>query len=126
MEDKDIVKITTRDEVTVVSFNEISIGTGVDVEAFSNQIIRLIESEKPAKMVVDFERVKFFSSQTLGLLLHIRNKLRAYGGDVVISGINPQLHRVFRITNIDKIFSFYEDIESAVKAINEARGAGEE
>ena len=126
MEDKDIVKITTRDEVTVVSFNEISIGTGVNVEAFSNQIIRLIESEKPAKMVVDFERVKFFSSQTLGLLLHIRNKLRAYGGDVVISGINPQLHRVFRITNIDKIFSFYEDIESAVKAINEARGAGEE
>ena len=126
MEDKDIVKITTSDEVTVVSFNEISIGTGVDVEAFSNQIIRLIESEKPAKMVVDFERVKFFSSQTLGLLLHIRNKLRAYGGDVVISGINPQLHRVFRITNIDKIFSFYEDIESAVKAINEARGAGRE
>lgn len=119
MEDKDIVKITTQDDITVVSFNEVSIGGVADVEAFSGQIIRLIENEKPAKMVVDFERVKFFSSQTLGLLLHIRNKLRAYGGDVVISGINPQLHRVFRITNIDKIFSFYANIESAIKAMNE-------
>ena len=124
MEDKDVVRITARDDITVVSFNEISIGPGLD--AFSSQIVQLIENEKPAKMVVDFERVKFFSSQTLGLLLHIRNKLRAYGGDVVISGINPQLHRVFRITNIDKIFSFYANIESAIKAINEARGARQE
>ena len=126
MKDKDIVKITTQDDVTVVSFNEISIGGVADVEAFSVQIVRLIEKEKPAKMVIDFERVKFFSSQTLGLLLNIRNKLRTYGGDVVISGINPQLHRVFRITNIDKIFSFYENIEGAVKAVNKARSVSEE
>ena len=121
MEDKDIVEITTQDDVTVVSFNERSIGGVADVEAFSVQIIQLIEDKKPTKMVIDFERVKFFSSQTLGLLLHIRNKLRTYGGDIVISGINPQLHRVFRITNIDKIFSFYDNIEDAVKAMNESQ-----
>jgi len=123
MEDKDIVKITAQDDITVVSFNEVSIGASKGVDTVSSRIVRLIENEKPVKMIVDFERVKFFSSQTLGLLLHIRKKLRAYGGKVVISGINPQLHRVFRITNIDKIFSFYENIESAVKAINEARNA---
>jgi len=57
-------------------------------------------------VVVDFECVKFFSSTVLGLLLDIRAKLKAYNGEVVISSINPQLYRVFKITHLDKIFKF--------------------
>ena len=117
MDEKEAVKITTQDDVTIVSFNEVSIGTLTDVEALSKQIIDLIEKEKPVKMIVDFERVKFFSSQILGLLLNIRKRLQVYGGRVVISGIDPQLHRVFRITNLDKIFTFYPNINNAVKDI---------
>ena len=117
MDEKETVKITIRNGVTIVSFNEVSIGTVTDVEALSKQTAHLIEEKKPAKMIVDFERVKFFSSQILGLLLDIRKKLQAYDGKVVISGINPQLHRVFKITNLDKIFTFYPNIESAVKDI---------
>ena len=87
-------------------------------QIISKQIAHLIEDEKPIKMVIDFGKVKFFSSQTLGLLLNIRKKLQLYNAQVVISGINPQLHRVFRITNLDKIFTFYPNVESAVKNID--------
>ena len=118
MDDKKIVEITTRDRVTVVSFNEISMGAAVEIETLSKRMARLIESDKPMKMVVDFEKVKFFSSQTLGLLLDVRKRLQAYDGEIVISGINPQLHRVFKITNLDKIFDFYPDVESAVRGMN--------
>ena len=38
-------------------------------------------------------------------------------GQVVISAIEPQLHRVFRITNLDKVFRFFPDKESAVQAL---------
>jgi anti-anti-sigma factor len=54
----------------------------------------------------------------LGLLLDIRAKLQSHNGKVVISAINPQLHRVFKITNLDKIFAFFPNRESAVKAIS--------
>lgn len=117
MDDKKIVEITTRDSVTIVSFNEISMGVVAKIETLSKRIASIIENEKPIKMVVDFEKVKFFSSQTLGLLLDVRKKMQAYDGEVVISGINPQLHRVFKITNLDKIFTFYPDVESAVNAM---------
>jgi anti-sigma B factor antagonist len=66
-------------------------------------------------MVFDFGNVKFFSSQVLGMLLDIRSKLEEYDGNIVISSIDPQLHRVFKITNLDSVFSFYPDKESAVK-----------
>ena len=68
------------------------------------------------EMVIDFENVKFFSSAVLGLLLDIRAKLKTYEGEVVISGINPQLYRVFKITNLDKIFRFFPDKQSAIRA----------
>ena len=70
-------------------------------------------------IVFDFECVKFFSSQVLGLLLDIRSKLMTLGGELVISAIDPQLFRVFKITNLDKIFKFYPDKDSAVKAFSE-------
>ena len=117
MDEKETAKITTQDNVTIVSFNEVSMGTVTDIEALSEQINHLIEEEKPAKMIVDFGRVKFFSSQILGLLLSIRKRLQAYDGRIVISGINPQLHRVFKITNLDKIFTFFPNIENAIKNI---------
>jgi len=118
MDNKKIVEITTLDGVTIVSFNEISMGAAAEIETLSRQMTHLIEGDKPMKMVVDFEKVKFFSSQTLGLLLDVRKKLQAYNGQVVISGINPQLHRVFKITNLDKIFTFYPDVESTVNGIS--------
>jgi anti-sigma B factor antagonist len=69
-------------------------------------------------VVVDFEGVKFFSSAVLGLLLDIRAKLKTYDGEVVISAINPQLYRVFKITHLDRIFKFFPDKENAVGAVN--------
>ena len=40
---------------------------------------------------------------------------------IIISGINPQLGRVFKITNIDKIFKFYPDKQTAIDAVKERK-----
>ena len=68
-------------------------------------------------MLIDFTGVKFFSSSMLGLLVDLWRRLKEYNGTMVISGINPQLTRVFKITNLDKIFEFYPDGASAVKTL---------
>jgi len=60
--------------------------------------------------------VKFFTSQVLGVLLDVRGKVGGYGGEVKVSGINPQLYRVFRITNLNALFEFYPDVEAALEA----------
>ena len=117
MHEKADVEITTKDDVVVVVFNSASISAVHDLEDISKKMLDYISENCPGKIVVDFQRVKFFSSQTLGLLLHIWRKLKGYGGQVVISGINPNLNRVFKITNLDKIFDFYPDAKTAVEAI---------
>ncbi len=115
MDEKIGVEIITQENAGVVAFKSANISDVNGIAAVSKQITEFIDENHPNKLIFDFERVKFFSSQVLGLLLDIRAKLAAYNGEVVISAINPQLHRVFRITNLDKIFRFFQDRESAIK-----------
>ena len=111
------VEITSKDNVAVVFFKDTSISDVDGIEASSRQVNNFIEENHTAGIVFDFGRVRFLSSRVLGLVLDVRAKLGTYDGKVVISAINPQLHRVFKITNLDKIFRFFPDMESAVKAV---------
>lgn len=118
MGQKVAMQITSQDNVAVVRFEAASISDVEAVATASRQIKSFIDQNHPNELIFDFEGVKFFSSQVLGLLLDIRAKLQPHNGKVVISAINPQLHRVFKITNLDKIFDFFPDKESAVKAMS--------
>ena len=118
MAEKVGVDITKEDNVAIVTFKAACISDVEVIAAASNQIKEFVGQHHPNKLIFDFEGVKFFSSQVLGLLLDIRAKLVTYNGEVIISAINPQLHRVFKITNLDKVFRFFPDRESAVKTTN--------
>jgi len=111
------VEITVEGPVAVVAFKATSISDAEGIAAASKQITEFIDENHPSGIVFDFEQVKFFSSRVLGVLLNTRAKLETYNGKVVISAINPQLHRVFKITNLDSIFRFLPDKESAVRAV---------
>ena len=113
-----VVEITSEENAVVVAFKSASISNVEDIAAASRQIKEFIEEKKPKEVVVDFEHVKFFSSAVLGLLLDIRAKLKIYDAEVVISSINPQLYRVFKITHLDRIFKFFPDKENAIKAVS--------
>ena len=118
MDEKLVVDIAAEGDVAVMAFNATSISDVKAIASASEQIQRFLDENRPTKIVFDFDRVKFFCSDVLGLLLDVRAKLRQYNGEVVISGINPQLHRIFKITNLDKIFRFFPEKESAVEEMN--------
>jgi anti-anti-sigma factor len=91
-----------------------------DIEQIAQLFRQSVQDHQPRHLVVDFSSVRFFSSQMLGLLVDVWRKLHDCGGAVAVCGINPQLTRVFRITNLDKLFSFYETVEQAINAIRAA------
>lgn len=118
MDEKKGVEITTQSDAGVVSFQAASISDVEEINAISQKIGDFVEKNRPARLIFDFNQVKFFSSQVLGMLLNMRAKLSVYKGEVIIIAINPQLHRVFKITNLDKIFRFFPDVKSAIKTTN--------
>jgi anti-sigma B factor antagonist len=119
MEQQDFIDITMVGGIALITFNVPSIVDVASVESISKKLHSLIDGTDALKVVVDFDGVKFFSSMILGMLVDIWRRLGETGGTVVISGIDPQLSRVFKITNLNKLFKFYPDRQSAVDAINE-------
>jgi len=117
--DSETIKIEERQGVTVVIFTGTFLATNAGLEEAVERFGELIETNQPKKIVADFTKVKFFSSQVLGLLLDVRRKLQSWGGQIVISGINPQLHRVFKITNLDRIFEFFPNVTAAVEKLGQ-------
>ena len=113
-----IIDISSVGDVFVVSLNQASIGGMEGIERIRETLRGIVEDGKPRKLVIDFSAVRFFSSQMLGLLVDLWRRMKDVGGAVLISGINPQLTRVFRITHLDKIFEFYENTEAAVSALS--------
>lgn len=112
------VEITGEGNVAVVAFKTASISNVEEIANVSRQIKEFIEQKQPPKVIVDFDGVRFFSSAVLGLLLDIRARVKTYDGGIVISAINPQLYRVFKITHLDRIFEFFPDKNDAIKAVN--------
>ena len=109
------VEITRENDIAVAAFKSGCISDVEGIAAAGGEIKEFIEANDLKKLIFDFAEVKFFSSQVLGLLLDIRARLQECNGEIVISAINPQLHRVFKITNLDKIFRFFEDRQVAGK-----------
>ena len=116
MDNQVAVEITKQGDVTIISFGGVLLCNADDIEAANEKIKKMVLAERPEKIVVDFCGVKFFSSQVLGVLLELWRRVEGYKGKVVISGIDPQLHRVFQITNLDELFEFFEDKKSAVES----------
>jgi anti-sigma B factor antagonist len=115
--------LVTREErgVSVVGFAEPTVLDAYHVAAVGKELMDLVEKGGRRHLVLDLKPIAMLSSQTLRLFLNLRQKLSEVGGRVVISGIDPKLYRVFKITNLQTIFEFYDTVETAVASFGSER-----
>lgn len=119
MESQERIEVFERQGVTVVQLDAASISSS-GVEPIAQALRELVTEQQPPKVVIDFSRVRFISSMMLGLLVDVWRRMTEYGGQIRICGIDPRLTRVFKITHLDKIFTFSENLDQALGSFNRA------
>ena len=77
-----------------------------------------MEKQDLRKIILEFTAVKFMSSQALGVLLKLKKAMDPVHGKIVIVGIRPELHKVFKITNLHKMFTFHDELDKALQEFN--------
>jgi len=112
------LKVETVGDVAVVAFVEPSIVDPILIQRLGDDLYRLVDEAGQRKLVIDFGNVRFLSSQTLAVLLTLRKRCDAVGGQVHICGMKTDLHKVFKITKLDSFFDFYASREEAVAAMD--------
>lgn len=104
-------------EVTVVNFLTTQVLDEMNVHQLGEELNNLVDKEGKTKLVLNFTKVKYLSSAVLGKLISLNKKVNGLKGRIGLCGINPEIMKVFKITQLDKMIPIFESEEDAVKGI---------
>lgn len=102
--------------VAVVTFQDESILDPLQVQDIAQKLRHLVEDQDRQQIILDFHKVKMLSSQMLGVLIGMLKRIRSSDGRIVICGMKADLYKVFKITNLDKLFTFYDNEGQALRS----------
>ena len=91
-------------DVTFVTFTDERILEDKQLRELQKSFETVIERNDNKKLILDFVNVKFMTSAFLGLLIRIHKKVCELDGQIQLCNVDPNIRRVFEITQLTKIF----------------------
>jgi anti-anti-sigma factor len=88
-------------------------------EQFQDALLGAI-GDGSGRLAIDFGAVEMISSVGLRALVVAAKKSRAGGGSVVVAALRPVVREVFIISRFDAIVPMYDDLPSALAALEAA------
>lgn len=97
--------------VTRTSQGEIvHLGIDGELDAYTaselRPVIDAITAERPMRVVVDVSALELIDSSGVGALVSLYKRMRSYNGELTFSGLRGQPLTVFKLLNLDRIFTF--------------------
>ncbi len=90
--------------VTFVTFTAERIVDEQQIRELHDAFQKVIERNQSNRLILNFANVQFMTSALLGLLVRIHKKVCELGGHLQLSNLDPNLRRVFEITQLTKVF----------------------
>jgi anti-sigma B factor antagonist len=90
--------------VTFVTFTAERIVDEQQVRELQESLLKVVEKNEDRKLILNFSNVQFMTSALLGLLVRIHKKVCELKGQLQLSNLDPNLRKVFEITQLTKVF----------------------
>ena len=110
------VAVSTVQDVTIAKITAASILHGGQIERIGNDLAALADNPLIPKLVLDLASTTHLSSAALGMLINVHKKCDATGSKMIICSLHPSLRRIFRLSKLDKMFTFAKDKTKALEA----------
>jgi anti-anti-sigma factor len=82
--------------------------------AVRRQVLGSINRDKPARLVLNLQRVSYMDSSGLAVLVEAVQTMRKTGGRVVLSNVQPRVRTVMEIAQLNSIFAIAADERAAM------------
>ena len=115
--------ISFNDTETVIVVATIGADASLDAEgskSFGDSVIRYINARPGVKLLINFQNITYLSSAALSELLRINDAAKQSGGAIQLCGLSNEIHRVFEITQLSKVFKVNpgEPVEKTIVRLN--------
>jgi anti-sigma B factor antagonist len=111
------IKINDINGVAVIDFvdSQLMFATKV-VDEIGEELHSVISDHGFSRIVLDFSNVQYVSSMMLAKLAKLERHVAIAHGELKICGLGPILKDTFRIGHFERVFSIYDDADSALKS----------
>jgi anti-sigma B factor antagonist len=104
------------EKFTVIEFRQPSLMDPMELEAIGQSLYRLVDDEDKRKIILDFEKVTYLSSQAIGIVLTMNKKLSSLPhSKLILCGVGVRLMELIKITRLDRILTIKPTQREAVK-----------
>ncbi|HEV7281665.1 MAG TPA: STAS domain-containing protein [Pirellulaceae bacterium] len=109
------------EDVTVVTFRDRRLIDSPEVETLSKALFALVELGERRNLLLDFSGVEFVSSAVLNKLVKLQRTLVAGGGSLKLVHLDGELHRIFAMTHLDRMFEIHADVDEGLAAFETSK-----
>jgi anti-sigma B factor antagonist len=110
------IQAAKKGDIHMVLLKDAKILDNTALDEIRTELLQLVGNVPAPDVLLDFANVEFMSSAMLGLLGQIHRKVGAAKGRLKMCGIRPEILTVFKLTNLDKLFSIHKDAPTALAA----------
>ena len=110
------MKIKVREQDSVVIFSVDSSILQEHVPVFRERLNDIIE-KKNCWIVFDMLEANYISSIGISVILEVKKKANAIGGDAVFANVNHLIMNLFEVTELIKTLNVYDSVDEAIESL---------
>lgn len=114
MKDYERIQVEQHDKVVVLRFKESKILDEMSIRDVGEEMLYVVNHSKGNRFVIDLSQVEFLSSAVLAKLIRVHQRVKSRKGRLMLAGVQPGIAEGFRVTKLDRLFSFARNVEDAL------------
>ena len=100
--------------VSVARFLQQRMSDELELEEIGQELMQLARTDGRRGLLLNLSSVTFMSSAALGKLIVLNKGLKAQGRVLKMSEVRPEVHEVFAVTGLDRLFDIKKDEAQAL------------
>jgi len=92
----------------------------LEIANLSDAWLKAVEAQHPERVIVSFDRVRFFGSEAVGVTLRVQKRVREYRGDIKLCSMGARVREIFDICGlVPTLFQVYDSTADAIASFDE-------
>ncbi|MSR26629.1 MAG: anti-sigma factor antagonist [Planctomycetaceae bacterium] len=108
------VEIRRLGAVTVVTLLDKRVLGARGTSLFEDHLLPLADTLGGDSLVLDFSRVTYFGSDSVGRLVQLAGRVDRSHGWLTLCHVDEKIREVFRVTRLDTTFDIVDDLVTAI------------
>jgi anti-anti-sigma factor len=106
-------------DVAIVTVQAGDLWDRAEIHRLQDELLEYVQSEAPAKMILDMASVGRVSSEALNALIRLRDQEAARNAELRLCSLQKPVKEVLRITELGRLFQIYDSLPEAFRGFAE-------